>query len=366
MAPADSTRHLRWYGRDEAPLPVQVITAGPLSVVVEGVDVRRVTYAGTPVMDRIFVAIRDVDWGTLPAILDGPPESVSDPGTGATVLSFQARHTDASIRFAWRGSITVGPGPTLSMEMDGVAEAPFRYARMGLCALLPARSMAGRPIRSSGVGETLDGTLPELVAPQLIVNGTELPVVPAFRELEVSLPDVVVQQRFEGDDFELEDQRNWTDDSFKAYSLMAGEAYPRVARAGQSFRQRISLTVAPRDADTPSVPAPADRGRVRTMPTSDPVVVRLAEALPRWPAVGLGDTTDDLGLGDDEAGALGALGLDHVRIDVHPGGPAWLDRMRRGVTDARAIGAGIELALSLDEAAMGQLHGIPPCSVASP
>ena len=259
MALADSARHVRWYGREEPPLPVQVITAGPLSVVVEGVDVRRVTYAGTPVMERIFVAIRDVDWGTLPAILDGPPEMVSDPATGAIVLTFQARHADASIDFAWRGQIRVGPGATVSMDMDGVANAAFPYARMGLCALLPARSMAGRPIRSSGVGAPIDGTLPALIAPQLIVDGADVPIVAAFRELEIGLPDVVVHQRFEGDDFELEDQRNWTDDSFKAYSLMAGEAYPRAARAGQPFRQRSDTH---RRATWPRCPDPGVRAGV--------------------------------------------------------------------------------------------------------
>ena len=58
-------------------------------------------------------------------------------------------------------------------------------------------------------------------------------------------------------------------------------------------------------------------------------------------------------------GALGALRLDHVRIDVHPGGPAWQDRLRRGVTDARAIGAGSSWRCRWTRPRMGHLQGIP-------
>ena len=92
----------------------------------------------------------------------------------------------------------------------------------------------------------------------------------------------VVQQRFEGDDFELEDQRNWTDDSFKAYSLMAGEAYPRMARAGQSFRQRITPDRrATRRGTTPGRAGTCRSGsRVAATPASDPVVVRLGRGAP--------------------------------------------------------------------------------------
>ncbi len=111
MALTDRGRFERWYGRPEPPLPIRTFSAGALELLVEGVDVRRVTYAGVPVMDRIFVAIRDIEWGTLPAIMDSTTDTVVDPVTGATVLTFRASHADASIGFSWQGRISVGPGP---------------------------------------------------------------------------------------------------------------------------------------------------------------------------------------------------------------------------------------------------------------
>ena len=42
---------------------------------------------------------------------------------------------------------------------------------------------------------------------------------------------------FEGDLFEMEDQRNWTDASFKTYSTPISLGWPHRAQAGQEIRQ---------------------------------------------------------------------------------------------------------------------------------
>ena len=350
MALSEAQRHLRWYGRPEAPPTTRRVDAGRLSAQIQGVDVRRVTWAGVPVMDRLFVAIRDADWGTLPPVLDAEPRVIVEPDLGRTTITVQARHADPSIRFVWDGRIAIGPDATLSMEMEGVAERGYRYARMGLCALLPARSMAGAEVASEGGEVRYRGILPRLVGPQWYVDGVDQPLIPAFRELTVTLPEMVVHQVFEGDQFELEDQRNWTDDSFKAYSLMAGEPYPRTARPGQRFWQRITLTVSPTSGLSRDVrPVPTLRS---ASGPGEVVLVRPTEDQLHWPAIGLGDTSDGRPLLSVETQALRVLRLDHLRVDVRPGAPDWQAHLRRAVAGAQAIDAGVELALSLDDAAM--------------
>jgi D-apionolactonase len=363
MAFDEPTRYHRWYGRNTPPAPNRRITVGDLSLIVDGVDLRRVTFGGVAIMDRVFVGVRDVDWGTVPPTLEAPWEIMTDASAGRIDLAFRAHHIGAGIRFAWQGRISVGPGPTLAMEMDGVAGAGFRYARIGLCALLPASSTAGRPIVSrSDHGEPRRDVLPSHIGPQLIVDGVDQPLIPAFRELEVALPDGLLRVDFEGDEFELEDQRNWTDDSFKAYSLMAGERYPRTARPDQRFRQRVTLTVAPPAAEAPgsstSRPAPAVIGPVGD-DRSNHATVHLTDESLHWPAIGLGAATEGPPLDDMEAAALRALRLDHVRVDVRPGDPDWQDRSRSAARDVRAVGAGLELALSLDEHALDESRSLP-------
>ena len=231
--------------RPISPAPTHRIAAGDLSLLVDGVDLRRVILGGVPVMDRVFVAIRDVDWGTLPPIARGAAGRRDATRTGRVDLVFRVLHDGAGRSGSrWQGRIQCRPGPRLSMAMDGMAEASFRTRASGsVPCSRPTPWPAGR---SSAAGPARRGQASSRsrIAPQLIVDGSMCHLVPRSGDLDVALPDALLHLAFEGDDFELEDQRNWTDDSFKAYSLMAGEPYPRAARPGQSFRQRLTLTVA--------------------------------------------------------------------------------------------------------------------------
>ena len=62
-----------------------------------------------------------------------------------------------------------------------------------------------------------------------------MPLIGACSALSVELPVGTVTTTFEGDLFEAEDQRNWTDGSFKTYSTPLASGYPLHARPGQRF-----------------------------------------------------------------------------------------------------------------------------------
>ena len=55
--------------------------------------------------------------------------------------------------------------------------------------------------------------------------------------------DVEVDIAFEGEVFEMEDQRNWTDASFKTYCRPLALPRPYTLEAGDEVRQRITVTV---------------------------------------------------------------------------------------------------------------------------
>ena len=56
-------------------------------------------------------------------------------------------------------------------------------------------------------------------------------------------PGAFVTARLEGDTFEMEDQRNWSDASFKTYVRPIGLPWPYELKAGQQLEQRVSLTI---------------------------------------------------------------------------------------------------------------------------
>ena len=57
------------------------------------------------------------------------------------------------------------------------------------------------------------------------------------------LPGVRVACRMEGDAFEMEDQRNWMDASYKTYVRPLALPWPYTIAKGEKLAQRVSLSV---------------------------------------------------------------------------------------------------------------------------
>ena len=229
--------------------------------------------------------------------------------------------------------------------MDATAQTAFRYNRIGFCVLHPA-SVAGRPYRASTPGGPVEGVLPGLIAPQSIVDGVEIPLFPACSSLDVDLDGVTVATAFEGDLFEMEDQRNWSDGSFKTYCTPIALGYPHQAQAGQVLRQRVDVSVAQRSAVAPPRPRVADGNA--------PIEVHMGTATGRaWPQFGLGLDIASRGsverLPTAVQESLRGAGLDHLRVDLHLADADWPSRLESASADASALDARLEVALFVDD-----------------
>src|SRR3954452_2148159 len=89
-----------------------------------------------------------------------------------------------------------------------------------------------------------EGTFPHEIAPQPFVDGSYRPMIEAFSELQAELSGgIVVDVSLEGELFELEDQRNWTDASFKTYPTPLARSEPRTLRQGEAVRQRLTMRI---------------------------------------------------------------------------------------------------------------------------
>jgi D-apionolactonase len=352
-----------WLGRDEPPIAPGRVAIGSLAADLDGIDLRAISYDDVELVNRIYVSVRDTDWNTL------PPE-ISDlvvdktPG-GVREITFQARHSGSGIDFRWRGRIAPTSDGGVSYDMNGIAEQAFRYNRIGFCVLHPA-SQAGRPYRARSARGEVTGSLPDLIAPQLVLDGFEVPLFPAFTALDIELPArLVARLSFVGDEFEMEDQRNWTDASFKTYCTPIGLGYPHPAEQGRTFRQRVLVSASGPSvppSDTPGSPAKA-RGRRPTIAagTSDRVVdVSIGRGEARgetWPRIGLGEPIGDAGrpMSSEDRRLLRTLGLDHIRFDLRLSDGAWASALGRAADDARSIGAALEVALFVDDGSIGSL-----------
>ncbi|MDA8202797.1 MAG: hypothetical protein M0Z49_08555 [Chloroflexi bacterium] len=213
---------------------------GQLTALLLGTELRYVCLGKREILRRVYVAVRDPAWGTIPPRSE-QVDVRQDPD--GFELSADLEHLDGLLDFAWSARVAGSPS-VLAFSMAGVCRTDFAYNRIGLCVLLPPAEFAGAAYVATGPAGTVGGTLPDLVGPQLIVGDQILPLFPAFDRLELRLRgDIEIVLDLAGDLFEMEDQRNWTDASFKIYSTPLARPRPQVARRGDRLDQALTLRV---------------------------------------------------------------------------------------------------------------------------
>jgi hypothetical protein len=359
-----------------APPPTE-LAAGHATLLLDGGDVRYYRVAGREILRRVYVAVRNEEWETLPAAVSG--FQVHRAADGSARARYQARATAGAIEFSWAGSIELDHTGALTYRMDGTAGSRFDYARIGLNILHPP-SLAGRPYRAATASGDLAGAFPHGVGPQPFTDGEYFPLFPAFRYLRVGLDETAeVHFALDGDEFEIEDQRNWLDASYKTYSTPMSLGI-RHAEPGDVLSQQVRVHVSSRPGPESSATGWSATGRSATgrqvtarQVTARPVAARRGAGHRRHPAADVRLTLDParqdgvfpaIGLGmashhgphsPAEASLLGALRLSHLRADVRLSDGAPEAAVEAAAAAARAFGCGLELAVFTDTASPGEL-----------
>ncbi len=263
-APAGAAATAPWGRAEPAP---DTWSVGLWSVAVRGDDLTDVTYAGQPVLLAVRAVVRDAVWNTVPATVLG--RTGHDAG-----LTLALRFAGFGAELEGELALEAAEG-RLTVRLDLEARRPFDRARIGLVVLHPA-DVAGSALEVTAPdGSTTRAAFPTTVAPHQPAVG--------IAGLAWRTGDVACAMRLEGDTFEMEDQRNWTDASFKTYSTPLALPYPVRVGAGERIRQSMTLTCT-------AAPSAVVAGLTRSRPT-EPGRVRLVDAGRPVPAVGLGAST---------------------------------------------------------------------------
>jgi hypothetical protein len=123
--------------------------------------------------------------------------------------------------------------------LDGTAtpKTDFLTARTGFVVLHPLTGVVGNKVEV----EHVDGKVEKSIFPKM-VN----PIQPFLHIRSLThecLPGVKVSVRMEGDTWEMEDHRNWSDASFKTYVRPLALPWPYVLKAGESVKQSIRVSL---------------------------------------------------------------------------------------------------------------------------
>ncbi|HET9243495.1 MAG TPA: hypothetical protein VFN99_08625, partial [Gaiella sp.] len=118
------------HGTDD-PIPeLHPLRAGPVSLLLDGVDLRYLRSGSTELVRRVYVAVRDVDWDTVPGVVSGLEVEKEDD---AFRVTFDVVHDRREVDFRWRGTITGEPSGRVEYVLDGVAGKGFPFNRIGIC-----------------------------------------------------------------------------------------------------------------------------------------------------------------------------------------------------------------------------------------
>jgi D-apionolactonase len=311
------------YGRDD-PLPERrLLHAGPLSAVLESGTLRSIKVGGTEIIRGIYSTVRDRNWGTVEPQLRAY-EVVEQDGTFD--VRFTAEHESSDVDFAWDGRIIGMSDGVIRFTMNGQARRDFLRNRIGFC-VLHSMDLAGVPLEVKTPEGTVSGHFPTRISPHQPFHDI------VSMRYQVSEGNVEIE--FEGDLFEMEDQRNWTDASYKTFCTPLRLPFPVKIRRGERVAQSVTVRVM-------GAPSPLSVEKSRASRADVSVG---SGAIGCLPPIGLILPSEEAPPGDVDLERLRGLRLAHVHLDLDLKVAGWEQVLREAAKQASAIGAPLELEI---------------------
>ncbi|MFT7639426.1 MAG: hypothetical protein ACI9G1_001162 [Pirellulaceae bacterium] len=310
--------------RAAEPIPLR---AGPVSMIfdVDNVFLRYVRVGPHEILRGINAPIRDQNWSTVkPKVSNLRVENRSD----SFAVTFDVNCQQDDVDFRWKGKISGSAKGEIDFTFDGEAHSTFERNRIGFC-VLHGPTAAGQPwVIETADGKTSKGKFPQFISahqPAKNLRAVTHEVANGIR----------ARVDFEGEVFEMEDQRNWSDASFKTYCTPLEIPYPVEVAKGTKISQKIRISLA---GDLPVSPLQADG-----------VVLTLTKKTSRLPRLGVQVSSEVQALTDLQVQRLKALHLDHLRVDLALSDDSFVNELRRATKQAKALGLSLHIGLNLGE-----------------
>lgn len=190
--------------------------------------IRCIRLGETEVLRAVYSVVRGDDWTTMSQRVVTSHVSQEDGHFEAT---WKAELDDMD--FSWEGRVWCD-GTELQIETIGVSGQTYHSRRTGMCVLHP-REVAGLPCtiqHQDGSGQ--EGAFPGSIEPEQ----------PFFdiKTIRHQVGNAHVSIEFKGEVFEMEDQRNYSDVSFKTYVRPQAWPQPFEVNEGDRFHHGISIS----------------------------------------------------------------------------------------------------------------------------
>ena len=234
MTSANASRAVKLCGTEQPDVVGQMLSAGPLSVELDNGNLRYLRVGGVEVLRALAFLVRDENWGTYIPTLS---ELVVEQRADGFSVSYRATCQRAGQQLNYDARIEGRSDGSLEFTGAATPTSDFLTARTGFVVLHPLKGVAGCPVEV----EHTDGTVQPSKFPALVD-----PVQPFLNIRALThevTPGLKAVVRMQGDSFEMEDHRNWSDASFKTYVRPLARPWPYTLKAGETARQSVSLTL---------------------------------------------------------------------------------------------------------------------------
>jgi hypothetical protein len=320
------------------------LSAGGLSAVFDQGSLRYISYHGKEMVRAVAFFIRDSNWDTIPNQI----EKISYLETKSGFeLQYQIRSQQGSIDFHWDCSIRA-TSKQISFGIKGKASSDFKRNRLGFIVLHP-RELAGKELEVVDVGNgKITGQFPESISPHQPFKD--------IKALKWQDHGIEAAMEFEGEIFEMEDQRNWLDASYKTYCTPLERPFPVQIKAGNEVKQKITINF------SGATRASSEVARSKQL--------TINEGSKQLPEIGLGANSEKLD--EHSIRSLRSLAISHLRAEARTWEDHWEENLTQQFTQAQLLDLPLELVVysaanSLDQhlAAIKDLPSIAKVKISS-
>jgi hypothetical protein len=227
-----SERNTRVFltGTSEHPVAARPVRAGATTATIVDGALRSISLDGRELVRQIDFPVRDENWANLAP--EAVFESLDETDEGYRYeRHFEVEDGNLVCRVVYQfadGLITA--------KGEAEARCDFVTNRTGFTILHPIEGFTGKPVTvryaSGGVAKAV---MPKRICPSQPIKD--------IAGLTFETDDVHLDINFSGEVFEMEDQRNWSDASYKTYCRPLVEPFSYMIRAGEVLRQSVTFTM---------------------------------------------------------------------------------------------------------------------------
>ena len=270
------------------------LIAGPLTLEYSEGSLWNISNGSEEAIRRIYLVFQDVNWTSRPFIIKDEIWQIADRSFSAKIKA-QGSHDakDLSIEL----EITGSESGEITYGFSASTAVSFLRNRLGLCLLHPIAGLSGRECELTKADGAVEiSRFPDAISP----NQPFLNLSGISHKLQSGQ---VVSVNFEGEIFETEDHRNWSDASYKTYCTPISLPFPAQVTPGESLSQKITISISGEHATSIS--------------KNESAVITVGAKEIELPEIGLGLSEDPAHLVVTEYAGFEDLAIKHLRLALN-------------------------------------------------